>query len=100
MLAIALIRFVLSRYHSPQLAGVTAFLAIFPGLVVSPIAGALLDRRGRARFITLDYLVATVAVLLIAGLSAPQSVPHAPLLVTVGVSSLTTPVCIAYLGSP
>ena len=40
MLAIALILFVLSRYHSPQLAGVTAFLAIFPGLVVSPIAGA------------------------------------------------------------
>jgi len=91
MLAIALILFVLSRYHSPQLAGVTAFLAIFPGLVVSPIAGALLDRRGRVRFITLDYLVATVAVLLIAGLSARQALPEPLLLVIVGVSSLTTP---------
>jgi MFS family permease len=91
MLAIALILFVLSRYHSPQLAGVTAFLAIFPGLVVSPVAGALLDRRGRVRFITLDYLVATVAVLLIAGLSARQVLPEPLLLVIVGVSSLTTP---------
>jgi MFS family permease len=91
MLAIALILFVLGRYHSPQLAGVTAFLAIFPGLVVSPIAGALLDRRGRVRFITLDYLVATVAVLLIAGLSARQVLPAPLMLVIVGVSSLTTP---------
>ena len=91
MLAIALILFVLSRYHSPQLAGITAFLAIFPGLVVSPVAGALLDRRGRVRFITLDYLVATVAVLLIAGLSARQALPEPLLLVIVGVSSLTTP---------
>jgi len=99
MLAIALILFVLSRYHSPQLAGVTAFLAIFPGLVVSPIAGALLDRRGRVRFITLDYLVATVAVLLIAGLSARQALPEPLLLVIVGVSSLTTPLSNAGLRS-
>jgi MFS family permease len=91
MLAIALILFVLSRYHSPQLAGVTAFLAIFPGLVVSPVAGALLDRRGRVRFIMLDYLVATVAVVLIAGLSARHALPEPLLLAIVGVSSLTTP---------
>src|SRR5438105_837552 len=52
MVAIALILFVLARYHSPQLAGVTAFLAITPGLLLSPIAGALLDRYGRARLVT------------------------------------------------
>lgn len=91
MLAIALILFVLSRYHSPQLAGITAFLAIFPGLVVSPVAGALLDRRGRVGFITFDYLVATVAVLLIAGLSAGHALPAPVMLVIVGVSSLTNP---------
>ena len=91
MLAITLILFVLARYHSPQLAGFTAFLAIFPGLVVSPIAGALLDRRGRVRFITLDYLVATASVLLIAGLAARNALPAPLLLVIVGVSSLTNP---------
>jgi len=91
MLAITLILFVLARYNSPQLAGFTAFLAIFPGLVVSPIAGALLDRRGRVGFITLDYLVATASVLLIAGLAARNALPAPLLLVIVGVSSLTNP---------
>lgn len=91
MLGITLILFVLGRYHSPQLAGVTAFLAIFPGLVIAPVAGALLDRRGRVQFITLDYIVATVSVLLIAGLSARQSLPAPLLLVIVAVASLTNP---------
>jgi predicted MFS family arabinose efflux permease len=91
MVAITLILFVLARYHSPQLAGFTAFLAIFPGLVVSPIAGALLDRRGRVRLITLDYIIATASVLLIAWLAARNALPAPLLLVIVGVSSLTNP---------
>ena len=91
MLGIALILFVLGRYHSPQLAGVTAFLAIFPGLVIAPVAGALLDRRGRVQFITLDYIVATVAVALIAALSALHVLPAPLLLAIVAVASLTNP---------
>src|SRR5258708_32374733 len=90
MLAIALILFVLSRYHSPQLAGVTAFLAIFPGLVVSPIAGALLARRGRVGFITPDYLGATGGLVLVAGLPARQAVPAPLLAVIAGGSSPAT----------
>ena len=31
---------------------------LFPGILLSPIAGALLDRHGRVRLIILDYLVA------------------------------------------
>ena len=91
MLGITLILFVLGRYHSPQLAGITAFLAIFPGLVISPIAGALLDRRGRVQFITLDYIVATVSVALIAALSIRHVLPAPLLLAIVGVASLTNP---------
>lgn len=91
MLGITLILFVLGRFHSPQLAGVTAFLAIFPGLLIAPVAGALLDRRGRVQFITLDYIVATVSVLLIALLSARQVLPAPLMLVIVGVASLTNP---------
>ena len=91
MLGITLILFVLGRYHSPQLAGVTAFLAIFPGLLIAPVAGALLDRRGRVQFITLDYIVATVSVLLIAVLSARHALPAPLLLVIVAVASLTNP---------
>lgn len=95
MVTIALVLFVLTRYHSPQLAGATAFFAIFPGLLVSPLAGALLDRKGRSRLVVLDYALAAVAVGLIAGLSAMHSLPPALLLVIVGVSSLTNPLSTA-----
>jgi predicted MFS family arabinose efflux permease len=88
---VTLVLFVLTRYHSPPLAGATAFLAIFPGVLVSPLAGALLDRRGRARFVVLDYLIAAFAVSLIAGLSAMRALPPALLLSIVGLSSLTNP---------
>src|SRR5207247_1009939 len=91
MVAIALILFVLARYHSPQLAGLTAFLAVTPGLVVSPIAGALLDRYGRSRLVMLDNLIAAATGLLIAGLSWRHELPAPLLLVIVFVSSLTFP---------
>src|SRR5438094_4464415 len=91
MVAIALILFVLARYHSPQLAGVTAFLAITPGLLLSPIAGALLDRYGRARLVMLDNLVAAATGLLVAGLSWREALPPPLLLTIVFVSSLTFP---------
>lgn len=91
MLAVAVVLFVLGRYHSPQLAGLTVFLAIFPGLVVSPVAGALLDRYGRAKLVVFDYLIASLAVFSIALLSARHSLPPPLLLAIVGLSSLTTP---------
>jgi MFS family permease len=91
MMLITLVLFVLARYHSPQLAGATAFAAVLPGLVVSPLAGAMLDRYGRARLVTLDYLIAAIAVGLIAVLSARNALPPPLLLAVVGVASLTNP---------
>jgi len=91
MVAITLVLFVLGRFHSPQLAGLTAFLAVAPGLVVSPVAGALLDRYGRARLIVLDYVIATATVVLIAGLSWAHALPAPLLLLVVFASSLTLP---------
>jgi MFS family permease len=91
MVTVALVLFVLTRYHSPQLAGATAFFAIFPGLLVSPLAGALLDRKGRSRLVVLDYLLGAVSVGLIAVLSALHSLPPVLLVIIVGISSLTNP---------
>src|SRR6184192_2969107 len=70
MMQLALVLFTLQRFHSPTLAGVTVFLAIAPGIAVSPIAGALLDRHGRVRLIMLDYAVGALSLFLIAGLDA------------------------------
>ena len=91
MLAIALVLFVLSTYHSPQLAGAATFLAVFPGLLLSPIAGAVLDRYARARLMAVDYTIAAVALLLIAALSFAHALSVPLLLVICGVSSLTGP---------
>ncbi len=91
MFTVALVLFVLARYHSPQLAGAAAFFSILPGLLVSPLAGALLDRRGRARLVVLDYLIAAASLALVAGLSALHALPPALLLIIVGLASLTNP---------
>jgi MFS family permease len=91
MVGVALVLFVLQRYHSPQLAGVTAFMASLPGVAVAPLAGALLDRYGRARLVVVDYLVAAISLVLIAMLSAAHVLAAPLLLVIVGISSLTGP---------
>jgi nitrate/nitrite transporter NarK len=91
MVTVTLVLFVLARYHSPQLAGATAFFSLFPGLVVSPVAGALLDRHGRGRLVVLDYLTAALTVALLAALSSGRLLPWGALLAIVGFASLTNP---------
>jgi predicted MFS family arabinose efflux permease len=95
MFTVAFVLFVLSRYHSPQLAGVATFLLLAPGLALSPIAGALLDRYSRTRLIMLDYLVASATVLLFAGLSAGHLLSPPLMLGICVVSSLTAPLGVA-----
>jgi len=89
MMQLTLVLFVLLRYHSPALAGITLFLAIAPGIAMSPVAGALLDRHGRIRLITLDYLVGAATLVLIAGLDAAGRLSPLELLPIVAVGSLT-----------
>lgn len=91
MVGLILVLFVLERYASAALAGITTFLALFPGLLVSPIAGTLLDRYGRRRFIILDYLVAAGAFTSIALLSFAGALPIALFLAMVTAASLTFP---------
>jgi predicted MFS family arabinose efflux permease len=91
MVSIVVILFALQRYNSPQLAGLVAFASIAPGMVISPIAGALLDRHGRIRLIILDYVVAAVALFLVAGLSLAGNLPAPLLLAITALASLTGP---------
>src|SRR5438067_7775476 len=89
MMQLALVLFVLQRFHSPSLAGLTIFLAIAPGVAMSPIVGALLDRHGRVRLIMLDYAVGAISLLLIAGLDAAGGLTPAALLAIVTVGAVT-----------
>lgn len=89
MVGVALVLFTLLEYRSPILAGAVTFVSIAPGLVVSPIAGALLDRHGRVRLIILDYLVALAALVLLGVLALAKLLPPPLLLLITAVSSLT-----------
>jgi MFS family permease len=89
MMQLTLVLFVLQRFHSPTLAGITVFLAIAPGIASSPLAGALLDRHGRVRLITLDYLVGATSLIAIASLDLAGDLTPVALLPIVAVSSLT-----------
>jgi MFS family permease len=90
MVGIGIVLFTLAEYQSPALAGIVTLASILPGLVVAPIAGALLDRHGRMRLVTLDYLVAMAAMVLIAVLSLGGLLPPWLLVLIAAVSSLTS----------
>ena len=89
MVGVALVLFVLGEYRSPQLAGLVTFASVFPGLVVAPVAGALLDRHGRTRLIILDYVVALGTLALIGILALAGQLPAWLLIVITILSSLT-----------
>jgi MFS family permease len=91
MVGLGLVLFTLEHYHSPELAGLVTFAGIAPGIVVSPIAGALLDRHGRTRLITLDFLIAAAALALIGTLALLGLLPAWLLVVIAAMSSLTGP---------
>lgn len=91
MMSVTFVLFTLDSYHSARLAGLVTFCAIFPGLMVSPIAGALLDRHGRTRLVLLDYLVALASLTLIGILALTNHLPASLLLSIATVASLTTP---------
>lgn len=91
MVALILVLLALQQYGSAELAGLVTFMAVAPGIVASPIAGALLDRHGRTRLVVLDYFIAAGSLALIAGLAAGGALPVPLLLLIVTVSSLTQP---------
>ena len=90
MVGVALVLFTLSVYDSPALAGIVTFVSVVPGLLLSPIAGALLDRHGRVRLVTLDYLVAMLSLALIGGLSLAGLLPAPLLVIIVALTSVTS----------
>jgi MFS family permease len=91
MVSVAIVLFTLAAYKSAAVSGIATFFSIFPGLLVSPIAGALLDRHGRTRLVALDYLIALVALSSIGTLALLDRLPAWLLIVIAAVASLTAP---------
>ena len=91
MVGVALVLFSLTRYGSPAIAGLVTFASVAPGLLISPIGGALLDRHGRTRLILLDLVIGSTSLALIAALAAANALPASLLVLIAAVSSLTGP---------
>src|SRR5262245_3979657 len=91
MVSVTIVLFVLASYQSSVLAGIATFFAIFPGLLVSPVAGALLDRHRPMRLVVIDYLVALCSMTLIGVLALTNFLPAWLLVVIAAVASLTAP---------
>ena len=89
MLSVGMVLFTLAEYRSPELAGVVTFASTFPSILVSPIAGVLLDRHGRTRLIILDYLVTLGALALIGSLALAHLLSPLLLVLIATVASLT-----------
>jgi hypothetical protein len=67
MFAIAIVFHALTAFGSPRTAGWIAFAAVAPGLVVSPLAGAFLDRVGALRGIIADLTLSAAVTIVLAG---------------------------------
>ena len=91
MFGIAIVLFTLDRFDSPALAGLVTFASVGPGLIVSPIAGALLDRHGRARLIVIDQLVGAGSLILLATLALTDTLTPMILVLVTAVAGLTAP---------
>ena len=89
MWEIVLVLFVLARYRSPSLAGLTVLVAILPGLALSPVVGALLDRQGRVRLMIIDYALTAVLMTTIVVLSVNHRLPPPLLLALVAVLAVS-----------
>ncbi|CAN5879466.1 MFS transporter [soil metagenome] len=66
MFLLGIVLYALERFHSPTLAGWMTFATIAPGLAISPIAGAWLDRMGPPRGIMVDMAASAGLLLLLA----------------------------------
>jgi len=91
MFSVLIVLFVLETHHSAELSGLIVVCSQVPGIVVSPIAGALLDRGSRVALMRLDYLVGSTCIALIGVLSLLHSLPTSLLIIIVSASSVTAP---------
>jgi predicted MFS family arabinose efflux permease len=91
MFMLTLVLFALTRFSSPALAGWLTFAAIVPGLVVSPIAGALLDRVGPTIAVRIDMIASAVFIAAVSAAGWAGSASPPVLFILVMLFSLAGP---------
>jgi MFS family permease len=95
MFSLAIVLYALVRFASPELAGWLGFVAMAPGLAISPVAGVMLDRFGPTWGIALDLGTSAAVVAAIAAADHLGGATPAVLLALVALFSLTSPLSAA-----
>ena len=95
MFVLAIVLYALTRMGSPILAGWLAFAAMAPGLAISPIAGALIDRVGSVWAITVDMAASAACVTALIAVDRLGWADPPVLLALTGLFSLTSPLSMA-----
>ncbi len=95
MFVLTIVLYALMRLGSPVLAGWLAFAAIGPGLAISPIAGALIDRVGSVWAITVDMFASAACIVALIGIDRVGAADAPLLLALTGLYSLTSPLSMA-----
>jgi hypothetical protein len=95
MFALAIVLYALTRLGSPMLAGWLAFAAVAPGLAISPVAGALIDRAGSVWAITVDMVASAACVTVLIAIDLLGWTNPPVLFVLTGLFSLTSPLSMA-----
>lgn len=91
MVTLAIILYSLDRFQAPALVGWVAFASLAPGLAISPLAGALLDRIGATRAIAVDMVASAALLFVLVAVSVGHALTPPLLLMLVALFSLTSP---------
>ncbi len=95
MCVLTLVLYALDRFHDPGFAGWLSFAAMAPGLAISPLSGAVLDRIGASCAILLDMAASAALLVALAGGARAAPDNRALLVGLVGLFSLTSPLSAA-----
>ena len=91
MVTLAIILYALDRFQAPTVVGWVAFAALAPGLAISPLAGALLDRIGAVSAIAVDMAASAILLFVLVAASVGGTMTVPLLLALVALFSLTSP---------
>lgn len=90
---VAVILLMLDRFSSPALAGLAGFLSE-SGLILLALAGGAIEKHGARRFILADYLVSALVAVVLAGLTASDSLNRVTALILITIFGITSPLSI------
>ncbi|GHF52448.1 putative MFS-type transporter y4rN [Streptomyces mashuensis] len=91
MMLFAVVLYAIAQFDSAAVAGLSGFFLTFPGFVVSPVAGAILDRFGAVRAVALDGVGSAVCIGAIGISSLSGVLTPALLFLLLALYSLTSP---------